>query len=242
MPITSQKECPLCGHQFKGHGWDGVDSHWKAHHEVQMPYSTFWTGLCDEHRGAQGERTESPSAVPHSSNPEDAPYTRVLVERSSYVESILTHALVAAIGQELWRRDPWLDVQVFNAEVDDSGFDLVLGCNGSMRYIQIKQTHMKGKAAKYSLRQDFSQLVGGCAVVIVYDAVTLETDHCLFFGGPPNATMPDIGDNPVTQSPGRRTAEGVRKVRQNYRDLPRSHFQGPLAVPQLVDLLFPNLS
>jgi hypothetical protein len=218
-----------------------VDAHWKAHHETQIPYKTFWTGLCNEHRSIQGEGTESPSAVPHSSNPKDSPYSQVLAERLSHVENILTHALVAAIAQDLWRRDPWLDVQVFKAEVDDSGFDLVLGCNGAMRYIQIKQTHLKGKVAKYSLRQDFPQMAGACAVVIVYDAVTLETDHCLFFGGPPDSTMPDIGDNPVTQSPGRRTAKGVRKIRENFRDVARSHFLGPLSIPQLVDLLFPNL-
>jgi len=242
LPTTSQKDCPLCGHQFKGHGWDGVDAHWKAHHEAQMPYTTFWTGLCDSHRGTHGESPTAQRGVPKSSNPVDAPYTQVLAERSSHVENILTHALIAAIAQDLWRRDPWLDVQVFKAEVDDSGFDLVLGCNGSMRYIQIKQTHLKGKAAKYSLRQDFSQMAGGCAVVLVYDAVTLGTDHCLFFGGPPDATMPDIEDNPVTLSPGRRKADGTRKIRGNYRDVARKHFQGPLTISQLVDLLFPNLN
>jgi hypothetical protein len=47
---------------------------------------------------------------------------------------------------------------MFKAEVDNSGFDLVRGCNGCMRYIQIKQTHLRGKAAKYSLRQDFPQI------------------------------------------------------------------------------------
>jgi hypothetical protein len=242
MPITTRMVCPLCGHPFKGHGWDGVEAHWKAHHETQIPYSAFWTGLCADHQGARGERAASPSGVPKPSNLDNAPYTQVLAERSSHVENILTHALIAGIAQDLWHRDPWLDVQVFKAEVDDSGFDLVLGCNGSMRYIQIKQTHLKGKTAKYSLRQDFSQMPGGCAVVLVYDAVTLGTDHCLFFGGHPDTTMPDIGDNPVSQSPGRRTAEGVRAIRENYRDVARKHFQGPLTIPQLVDLLFPGLN
>jgi hypothetical protein len=85
-------------------------------------------------------------------------------------------------------------------------------------------------------------MTGGCAVVLVYDALTLGINHCLFFGGPPDATMPDIEGNPVTQSPGRRTAEGVRKIRENYRDVARKHFQGPLTIPQLVDLLFPDLN
>ena len=72
--------------------------------------------------------------------------------------------------------------------------------------------------------------------------VPFGTDHSLFCGGPPDATMPDIEDNPLTLAPGRRTAVGVRKIRENYRDVARKHFQGPLTIPQLVSLLFPNLN
>jgi len=170
---------------------------------------------------------------------EDA-YTKALTLRSSHVENILTHALIAAIGQELWRRSPNLDLQVFNAEVDDSGFDLVLGCGGCMRYIQIKQTHLRGKAIKYSLRQHFAQVVGGCAVVLVYGAETLEINHCLFYGGGSGETMSPIEHLPRTHSPGRRTAEGVRKIREHYRDVPRKSFLGPLNIGELVDCLFPG--
>jgi hypothetical protein len=30
--------CPECGYQFKGTGFDGTDSHWKANHEDVVPY------------------------------------------------------------------------------------------------------------------------------------------------------------------------------------------------------------
>jgi hypothetical protein len=41
MKKTS-KICPLCGHEFQGNGWDGIDAHWRAHHEHEMPYEQAW--------------------------------------------------------------------------------------------------------------------------------------------------------------------------------------------------------
>lgn len=234
---ASQKVCPLCGHVFKGHGWDGVDAHWKAHHEAEMPYQAFWGGLCEAHRG--GTVGASTGAKDRLLEVDDN-HREALSRRSSHVENILTHSLIVAIAQELWRRDPWHDLQVFRAEVDDSGFDLVLGCKGGVRNIQVKQTHLQGNAVKYSLRLDFSKMIGGCAIVLVYRAETLEIDHCLFFGGGSGETMPAIEHLPVTLHPGRRNAEGFRKSRENYRDVPRKFFPGPLTIAQLLDRLFPG--
>ncbi len=35
---NQQKQCPECGHRFKGVGWGGIDAHWKAKHLDIMPY------------------------------------------------------------------------------------------------------------------------------------------------------------------------------------------------------------
>jgi len=46
------RECPICGHVFKGHGWDGIDAHWKAKHEKPgTRYREFWEGIsgCAHH-------------------------------------------------------------------------------------------------------------------------------------------------------------------------------------------------
>ena len=37
-----QKLCPLCGHRFKGRGWDGIDAHWRSRHEADLPYERAW--------------------------------------------------------------------------------------------------------------------------------------------------------------------------------------------------------
>jgi hypothetical protein len=52
VPFARPRVCPECDQVFHGQGWDGIDAHWRAHHEVLMPYKEFWTSLCDRHRGA----------------------------------------------------------------------------------------------------------------------------------------------------------------------------------------------
>jgi predicted transcriptional regulator len=39
---VSKKLCPVCGHRFKGKGWDGIDAHWRSKHEATMPYERAW--------------------------------------------------------------------------------------------------------------------------------------------------------------------------------------------------------
>ena len=50
IPKERPRICPLCGHCFKGNGWDGIDAHWRACHENVMSYVAFWDSLCRDHR------------------------------------------------------------------------------------------------------------------------------------------------------------------------------------------------
>lgn len=165
-------------------------------------------------------------------------YRKALAERSSYVENVLIHRLVSDLAGEMWRRDPMAPLHVFNAEVDDSGFDLVLGRGDQLRYIQVKQVHKLGRASKFSVRLEFARLPGSCVVVVVHTEDTLEVDHFLFYGSSTREPMPSIDANRATVSPIRRGSDGKRKTRENYRDIPRRKFRGPLSTGQLLDALF----
>ena len=169
----------------------------------------------------------------------DSPnYRTALAERSSYVENILIHRLVANLAGEMWRRDPSTPMHIFNSEVDESGFDLVLGCGDKLRYIQVKQVHLTGSASKFSVRLEFTRLLGSCVIVIVHTADELQVDHYLFYGGAADEPMPSVEHNKPTVSPIKKDAEGKKKVRAHYRDIPRRRFQGPLDTPTLLDVLF----
>jgi hypothetical protein len=38
----NNKVCPECGHVFSDYGWEGIDTHWRAHHEDIMSYENAW--------------------------------------------------------------------------------------------------------------------------------------------------------------------------------------------------------
>lgn len=165
-------------------------------------------------------------------------YLKALAERSSYVENVLIHRLVSDLAGELWCRDPQSPLHIFNSEVDDAGFDLVLSCAGIQRYIQVKQVHRKGKANKFSVRLEFTRLPGSCVIVIVHSESDLTVDHYLFFGGKANEPMSNVEGEKTTVSPIKRGVDGKKKIRSHYRDIPRKRFIGPLRTPELLDLLF----
>jgi hypothetical protein len=243
LPVSEKKTCPLCGHSLMGNGWWGIDYHWKVRHELEMPYSVFWAGLCEPHRSAH----PAPGDLAANSHPvllapetiKDA-FSKAADRRSNQVENTLTRALIAAIAEELWRRDHWLDLQVFKDKVDDSGFDLVLGCNGAMRYIQVRFAALRGRAGRFPLRQDAALMPGGCAVVLVYQPGLPAIDHCLFFGGALGAAMPGIEDCPVSRFIGRSPLAGAA-LQPPYRDVPRRRFSAPLTMEETVGRLFPGI-
>lgn len=169
---------------------------------------------------------------------ESTTYRTALAERSSYVENILIHRLVADLAGEMWRRDPGRPMHIFNSEVDESGFDLVLGCEDKLRYIQVKQVHLKGSANKFSVRLEFTRLPGSCVIVIVHTEDELQIDHYLFYGGAPDEPMPTVEHEKPSVSPIKKDATGKKKVRDHYRDIPRRRFQGPLDTSMLLDVLF----
>jgi len=56
VPVRGPRICPLCGHVFKGNGWDGIEAHWRAKHEDVAPYAQFWASLCSQHSSNRRKR------------------------------------------------------------------------------------------------------------------------------------------------------------------------------------------
>ena len=165
---------------------------------------------------------------------------KALAECSSYVENVLTHALVAELSSVLWQQDPSTPLQVFNAEVDNLGFDLVLTVGSQSRYVQLKQAHDEKIPARCSIRLSFASLPGSCVVLMSHSLMSLQLRKFYFLGGGPSEPMPSIEDARISRAPGRRSASGEKKLRNNYRDVPVREFAGPLSITQLFDIMFPG--
>ena len=165
---------------------------------------------------------------------------KALAEKSSYIENVLRHSLIAQLSSVVWSRDPFLALQVFNSEVDDSGFDIVLSLGTQIRYVQLKQAHDEKIPTHCSVRLSFADVPGSCVVLMSYTIMELHLTKFRFFGGAPGQPMERIDALRATKAPGRRNAAGERKTRTNYRDIPVRNFKGPYSAPELLDALFPQ--
>ena len=165
---------------------------------------------------------------------------KALAERSSYVENVLRHSLVADLSSVIWQRDPFSGLRVFNSEVDDSGSDLVLTLGSQVRYVQLKQAHDEKVPTHCSVRLSFAATPGSCVVLMSHSVATLRLTAFRFFGGVLSTPMSSIEEMRHSKAPGRRNAAGDRKIRGNYRDVPVKDFLGPITVTELADVLFPS--
>ena len=52
------RQCPECAQVFRGRGWSGIESHWRAQHDDVMPYEDFLAALCPAHRGSGDPATD----------------------------------------------------------------------------------------------------------------------------------------------------------------------------------------
>lgn len=117
---------------------------------------------------------------------------KALAERSSYVANVLRHALMSELSSLVWQRDPYTGLQVFNSEVDDSGFDLVLTLGSQVRYVQLKQTHDEKVPTHCSVRLSFAEVSGSCVVLMSHSLATLRLTEFRFYGREPSAAMASI--------------------------------------------------
>jgi len=162
--------------------------------------------------------------------------------RSSYVESVLRHSLIGELGSELWKRSAEATLQVFNSEVDDAGFDLVLKVGSAIRYVQLKQAHNGKKPQHCSIRLAFSELPGSCVILIAYSIKSLSISGYRFFGRDADEPMDSIDTHKPSKSTVKKNIGGKKQIRQNYRDVPVTRFSKSLSASELVDRLFPATS
>jgi hypothetical protein len=163
-----------------------------------------------------------------------------LSERSSHVENVLRHAFLAELASEVWRDDPNEPLGISKAEVDDSGYDLVIERNGAIRRIQMKHAHEEKTPKSFSARVEFATSPGSCIVVVSHSLADLKPTSYSFYGSGPEKEMPHIEAHRTTKSPGRRGPDGKRKLRLKYRDVPYSRFKKGLSMRQLLQELFPG--
>ena len=151
-------------------------------------------------------------------------------------ESITTHAFLAAIGTEIWRRGHF-DAEILRAEFDAGGHDLVIAANRVTRHIQLKTRNLSGKRASWGTSQRLADQPSGCVVVLHIDDEDLQIRQYGLFAGPPGHPLPDITGYRATMHT-KGDSMGRKAVRKGRWEVPKSKFEIFEQVVGLYDALF----
>jgi hypothetical protein len=151
---------------------------------------------------------------------------------STFFEQMIGHVFIAELLQEAWYGFHER-VEVLKAEVDSYGYDVVLECNGRLRYTQLKAGLSAGEV---TVNVGLANKPGGC-VVWIFREENRTTRRMklryLFFGGRGRKRLPSLGDMDF----GRHT-RGAKNERPNIRVIKKGHFVPIKDTRELVKMLF----
>lgn len=158
-------------------------------------------------------------------------------KNSSYVANVIKHVWLSDLLRHVWQHYPGSKVQIYQAEVDDSGYDIVLTLNEITRHVQLKASHAQAKTSWQDIHLELERAIGGCVVWIIYDAATWNIQSYRFFGGTPENPLPTLIGFKVAKRvfPNR---QGVLPLRPNVRRVPRASFVNFSTLEQLSSRLF----
>jgi hypothetical protein len=131
-------------------------------------------------------------------------------------------------------------VEVLRPEIDASGFDVVLECEGILRHVQLKTTRAGGRATKQKVNIALGSRIGGCIVWLVR-SVDEERQRVAFtyrfFGGGPGDPLPPLDGFRVARHV-KGNAQGIKAERPAIRWVPKGQFEEFADVGALLERMF----
>jgi hypothetical protein len=158
--------------------------------------------------------------------------------KSTFVEQLVEHVFLAELLQEVWYRYK-KTVEVLRAEVDASGYDVVLECNGVLRHVQLK-TSKPNKNDGQPVNVALASKPSGCVVWILRheDIDNYRTKLSYrYFGSSPGIPLPNTDSFRLVK----RTTKGrggVKPTRASIRMIPKGKFTAVPDTKALVRCLF----
>lgn len=158
---------------------------------------------------------------------------------SNFREKLLEHVFVSEILQEAWiNRNK--TIEVLRSEVDSSGYDLVLECNGVIRHVQLKSSRKGSSTSRQKINVNLAKKPSGCVILMLFEED--EEKHKFninyrFFGNGPNEPLPSLDKFSVGKHT-KANSEGKKSERPSIRVIPKGHFMEINGIKELIDKLF----
>jgi hypothetical protein len=149
--------------------------------------------------------------------------------QSTFYEQLVEHIFVAELLQEAWFGHKEV-VEVLRAEIDASGFDIVLECRGITRHVQLKTSATSATTQYQKVSLKLGEKRGGCVVWIVRDEIAVAAKHRVklqyrFFGALASESKLDITNEVYRVAKHTKgNSTGEKKERRGIRMVPKSAF------------------
>lgn len=160
--------------------------------------------------------------IPPTMDQQQAAFDTSHFLQSSLREKLLEHVFIGELLQCLWRQGR-RDIEVLRAEIDYLGYDLVLECNGVLRYVQLKSSHRDATTRDVNVNLSLAKKRGACVIWIRFDADTMELGPYLWLGGKAGQDLPPLGDRVARHT--KADKSGVKAERPNLRVVGRGSFK-----------------
>ena len=145
--------------------------------------------------------------------------------KSNFYEQLVEHAFISELLQEAWFRYG-KTVEVLSSEIDSSGYDLLLECNGVIRHVQLKNSIAGAKTAYQKINITLAEKPGGCVVWLMREEDESKNRinlKYLYFGDAPGKPLPSLETFKIAKHT-KGNAQGVKKERPLIRQAPKSKF------------------
>jgi hypothetical protein len=187
---------------------------------------------------AIGEGDELVAGTPREGRSMSIVTPESLYLKSSFYEQLVEHVFISEFLQDAWFRFGQA-VEVLRSEVDASGYDVVLECNGIIRHVQLKTSGAESRTASQKVHVQLANKPSGCVVWLIRHR---GDDHRLrltyrYFGGGPGDPLPSLDGFRVAKHV-KGDSQGVKKERPNIRVVPKGQFETILTTGELVERLF----
>ena len=161
-----------------------------------------------------------------------------LSTHSIFYEKLIEHLFISEVLQEMrFRYNKW--PEVLKAEIDASGYDLVIECDKIVRHIQLKTSKLGASKTSEKLNIALSEKPSGCVIWLEWqlnDQYRIEMNY-LFFGNSPGQPLPGISTHPIAKH-NKANAQGEKSERPAIRVVNKTEFCRMKNITELVQQLF----
>lgn len=248
-PYDYQGRCPLPGCNFVfAQGHNGIDAHVRSNlHAKDFPGVTVedrYRVFLEQYPKATWPRLDGTPVQMTSTLPMAAPVDETIkaeMFHSTYREKLIEHIFISELLQEAWIGRQMM-IDVLRSEIDASGYDLVLECEGVVRHVQLKSSRWNSKTDWHDINAKLAKKPAGCVVWILVreDEVTRRIDLSYrYFGAGPDEPLPLSEELHKPARHVKANAQGVKTIRPGIRTVTKRFFK-PVegGISELLTLLF----